>query len=69
MFGIYLYSLLMYPLLMQMFEDQYISLTSNWVQLLINGVIFLNTNILFRRKKNSEGLVFMSRTGGIIDER
>jgi len=38
-FNVYCYALLMYPLLMSFFQDQYMSLLSTWIQLLFFGFI------------------------------
>lgn len=53
--GIYVYCLLIYPLVMQIFQDQYWSLSSSWIQFLILGIIFLKTDIIFSStQKGSE---------------
>lgn len=49
---VYFFSLSLYPLMMQFFQDQYISLTSTWIQLSVYGLIFFKTNIFI--KKDSE---------------
>lgn len=46
-YGIYVYSILIYPLIMQFFEDQYFSLASTWVQMILFGFIILKTNLIF----------------------
>ena len=43
--GLFFYSMLSYPLIMQFFQDQYISLLSTWVQVIIVFFIVLKTNI------------------------
>lgn len=48
-YGIYIYCLLMHPLIIQIFQDQYFSLVSSWIQYLIAGFIFLKTNLLFSK--------------------
>lgn len=49
LFGMYKYCIFLYPLIMQIFQDQYFSLLSSWIQLLVFGTILLRTNILFSR--------------------
>lgn len=51
----YLFSLSIYPLIMQFFQDQYFSLTSTWIQYLIYGLILFKTNTFIIRKKDMEG--------------
>ncbi|MDO2410755.1 O-antigen polymerase [Enterococcus faecium] len=46
-FWIFLYSILIYPLLMQFFQDQYFSIFSTWMQLIIVGFLTLKTDLLF----------------------
>lgn len=46
-YWIYIFSFSIYPLVMQFFQDQYISLISTWIQILILGFIFLKTNLIF----------------------
>jgi oligosaccharide repeat unit polymerase len=48
-YSIYMFSMLSYPLVMQFFQDQYISLLSTWVQIIIVGVIVLKSRVFFRR--------------------
>lgn len=57
LYGIYVYCLLIHPLIMQIFEDQYCSLMSSWIQFFIAGFLFLKTNLLFSRKANQKGIV------------
>lgn len=45
-----LYSLLCFPLVMQFFQDQYISLTSMWVQFLLYLIMFYETKIFYSRR-------------------
>ena len=52
--GIYNYCIFLYPLIMQIFQDQYFSLLSNWIQLLVFGILLLKTNILFSRKTENK---------------
>ena len=40
---IYYFSFLSYPLVMQFFQDQYISLLSTWIQIIIAGLIVFKT--------------------------
>lgn len=46
-FQIYLFSMLSYPLIMQFFQDQYISLMSTWLQVFILGLVLFKTKLLF----------------------
>lgn len=46
-FQIYLFSMLSYPLIMQFFQDQYFSLTSTWIQIILVGIIMIKTNLFF----------------------
>ncbi len=46
---IFLFSIMSYPLLMQFFQDQYISLLSTWIQYIIIATIFFKTNIFVYR--------------------
>lgn len=55
LFGIYKYCIFLYPLIMQIFQDQYFSLLSNWIQQLVFGVILLQSNILFSRTTQRKG--------------
>lgn len=48
-YSIYLFAMLTYPLVMQFFQDQYFSLLSTWVQIVIVGVIVLKSKIFFRK--------------------
>ncbi len=52
LYGIYIYCLFIHPLVMQIFQDQYFSLLSSWIQFLLFGFVFLQTNILFSKSKN-----------------
>lgn len=52
--GIYNYCIFSYPLVMQIFQDQYFSLLSNWIQLLVFGILLLKTNLLFSRKTENK---------------
>ena len=54
MWNIYLYSIFVYPLFMQFFQDQYFSLVSTWIQYLLIGFLILKTDILFRCEKTDE---------------
>ena len=47
-YWIYIFSFSVYPLAMQFFQDQYVSLISTWIQILVLGFIFLRTNLIFR---------------------
>lgn len=44
-FSTYFFAMLSYPLVMQFFQDQYCSLLSTWIQILLVGIIILKTNI------------------------
>lgn len=55
-FGIYLYASFIYPLLMQIFQDQYFSLLSTWIQCIFYGFVLLKTNILFTRTPEKKNL-------------
>lgn len=37
--NLYIYALLLYPLMMSFFQDQYLSLLSTWIQLILFGII------------------------------
>lgn len=41
---LYAFSFSVYPLIMQFFQDQYVSLTSTWIQVLFYGIVFYKTN-------------------------
>lgn len=59
LFGIYKYCIFLYPMIMQIFQDQYFSLLSNWIQQLVFGLILLNSSILFSRNiDHRNGLVW-----------
>lgn len=45
---IYYYAFLSYPLVLQFFQDQYLSLFSNWLQIIIIGIIIFRTNLFVR---------------------
>ena len=49
--GLFWCAILSYPLVMQFFQDQYISLTSTWLQIFIISFVLFNTNI-FQEKQN-----------------
>lgn len=49
LFGIFIFSMLSYPLIMQFFQDQYFSLLSTWVQIFVVGAVVLNTGLFFRK--------------------
>ena len=49
LFQTYMYSLLSYPLVMQFFQDQYISLLSTWVQTVLVGWIILKAKIFVKK--------------------
>lgn len=55
-YGIYMYCMLMHPLIMQIFQDQYFSLMSTWIQYFLVGFIFLKTDILFSRSAKRDAL-------------
>lgn len=48
-YKMYLFSLLSYPLVMQFFQDQYLSLFSTWIQILLVGAVVLKTNIFVQK--------------------
>lgn len=43
--GLYFFSMMSYPLVMQFFQDQYFSLTSTWIQIFITSLILFKTRI------------------------
>jgi len=45
---IFLFSISLYPLFMQFFEDQYIALTSSWLQYAFYGLILFNTKLFIQ---------------------
>lgn len=47
-YSTYIYAMLCYPLIMQFFQDQYISLLSTWIQIYIVGNIILKSHIFFK---------------------
>ncbi|WP_416434227.1 O-antigen polymerase [Priestia megaterium] len=72
---IYLFSIMIYPLIMQFFQDQYFSLASTWVQYFIIGLIFFKSSIFLKRniiKEHSLGInrfnIRMSKTNGRNNE-
>ncbi|HPQ46798.1 MAG TPA: O-antigen polymerase [Clostridia bacterium] len=48
---IYFFALSLYPLLMQFFQDQYVSLTSAWIQYIFYGVIFYKSRLFIKWDK------------------
>lgn len=46
----YLFCMLIYPLVMQFFLDQYVSLTSLWIQVILAGFLIYKTNLFFQFK-------------------
>lgn len=48
-FWIYVFALSIYPLIMQFFQDQYMSLTSAWIQYLLYGLIFFKTGLFLKK--------------------
>lgn len=56
-YWIYIFSFSIYPLIMQFFQDQYISLMSTWIQILIFGFVFLRTNLIFSSYQIQDGLI------------
>ncbi|MCQ6280007.1 O-antigen polymerase [Bacillus sp. EB600] len=51
--NIFYFSIMVYPLVMQFFEDQYISLLSTWIQYFLVGWVFFRTNLFVFRGKNT----------------
>lgn len=49
MFFRYLYALSIYPLVMQFFNDQYVSLLSTWMQYLVYGLLLFRTDLFFQK--------------------
>lgn len=45
---VYMFSISIYPLIMQFFQDQYISLTSTWIQYIFYGLILFKTKLFIR---------------------
>ena len=43
---VYVYAIFMYPLVMQFFQDQYISLLSTWIQLLFWGWLIIKISLI-----------------------
>lgn len=52
--NIFFFSIMIYPLVMQFFQDQYISLFSTWLQHLVVGWLFFNTNLFVVRVNNDQ---------------
>ena len=50
---IFSYALLVYPLLMQFFQDQYISLTSTWIQNLLFVLFIFKTSVIAKNNRRS----------------
>ena len=42
---IYYFAMLSYPLIMQFFQDQYVSLLSTWFQIVIAGIVVYKSSI------------------------
>ena len=51
-YSIYIFSMLTYPLVMQFFQDQYFSLLSTWIQIIIVGIVILRSRVFFKRSKS-----------------
>lgn len=49
-FWVYIFSISLYPLFMQFFQDQYISITSAWIQLIFFGLILFKSGIFMKVK-------------------
>ncbi|MGH0949606.1 O-antigen polymerase [Bacillus mycoides] len=49
---IFFFSIMIYPLVMQFFQDQYVSLFSTWVQHVVVGWLFFSSNLFVVRVKN-----------------
>lgn len=49
---VYLFSLSLYPLIMQFFHDQYFSLTSTWVQYIFYGLFFFKSRFFINYKED-----------------
>lgn len=47
-FWVYVFSLSLYPLFMQFFQDQYVSLTSTWIQYTFFGIFLFKTRLFYR---------------------
>lgn len=45
----YYFALLSYPLVMQFFEDQYLSLLSTWIQIIVAGLLIFRTKLVIHR--------------------
>ena len=56
-YWIYIFCFSIYPLIMQFFQDQYISLMSTWIQILIFGFVFLRTNLIFSSYQIQDGSI------------
>ncbi|KLU62675.1 hypothetical protein CEB3_c09870 [Peptococcaceae bacterium CEB3] len=52
--AVYFFSLSMFPLLMQFFQDQYFSLTSTWLQYALWGIIFYKSRLFIRAQSKTE---------------
>lgn len=64
-YAIFVFCFLMYPLLMQFFQDQYISLLSTWLQYILIGFILFKTNLLISHRHPSKKIIGMRyRTEG-----
>lgn len=48
---IYYYALLCYPLVMQFFQDQYVSLLSTWIQISVVGICVYKTSLFLKKEK------------------
>lgn len=47
MYWVYIFAMLMYPLVMQFFQDQYLSLLSTWIQIVLVGFFILRSKIFY----------------------
>lgn len=55
--NIFFFSIMIYPLVMQFFQDQYISLFSTWLQHLVVGWLFFNSNLFVVRVNNDQKIL------------
>ncbi|MCD8052476.1 MAG: oligosaccharide repeat unit polymerase [Lachnospiraceae bacterium] len=66
LFQTYMFSMLSYPLIMQFFQDQYLSLLPTWIQIILVGIVVLKTNLFVQQTplyddsndRNKEGRIW-----------
>ncbi|WP_282033866.1 O-antigen polymerase [Metabacillus indicus] len=59
---IFYFSIMIYPLVMQFFQDQYISLLSTWIQHLVVGLIFFNSGLFVSKVDHKQQMETINNT-------